>query len=92
MAIKSVSAWAHTRQDITTMVDWTADKLKALGTTIELADVGMQTMPDGSKLALPKVILGILGNVRELFLLCGKLLYILLPHFYRANKDNTRFK
>lgn len=63
MAIKSVSAWAHTREDITTMINWTADKLKALGTTIELADVGMQTMPDGTTLPLPKVILGILGNV-----------------------------
>lgn len=67
VAIKSVSAWAHTRTDITTMVDWTVDKLKALGTTVELADVGVQTMPDGSQLSLPKVILGILGNVSEIW-------------------------
>lgn len=66
VAIKSVSAWAHTRAEITTMVDWTVDKLKALGTTIELADVGVQTMHDGSQLPLPKVILGILGNVSEI--------------------------
>lgn len=63
VAIKSVSAWPHTRADITTMIEWTADKLKALGTTIELADVGLQTLHDGTKLPLPKVILGILGNV-----------------------------
>ncbi len=63
VAIKSVSAWPDTRPDITTMINWTVDKLKAIGTTIELADVGEQTLPDGRKLALPKVILGILGNV-----------------------------
>lgn len=45
------------------MVEWTAEKLKLLGTTIELADVGTQTLPDGKILPLPKVILGILGNV-----------------------------
>lgn len=66
VAIKSVSAWAHTRADITTMIDWTVDKLKALGTTIELADVGVQTLPDGKQLPLPKVILGVLGNVSKI--------------------------
>lgn len=45
------------------MINWTADKLKAIGTTIELADVGEQKLPDGRILPLPKVILGILGNV-----------------------------
>lgn len=63
VAIKSVSAWPDTRPDITTMINWTVDKLKAIGTTIELADVGVQTLPDGRTLALPQVILGILGNV-----------------------------
>lgn len=48
------------------MINWTADKLKALGTTIELADVGVQTLPDGQTIPLPKVILGILGNVSVL--------------------------
>lgn len=65
VAIKSVSAWPDTRPDITTMINWTAEKLKAIGTTIELADVGEQTLPDGRKLPLPKVILGILGNVSK---------------------------
>lgn len=45
------------------MVNWTKQKLEALGATVELADVGEQTLPDGTKLALPKVILGTLGNV-----------------------------
>jgi len=62
VAIKSVSAWPDTRPDITTMINWTVEKLKAIGTTIELADVGVQTLPDGRTLPLPKVILGILGN------------------------------
>lgn len=68
VAIKSVSAWPDTRPDITTMINWTVDKLKAIGTTIELADVGVQTLPDGRSLALPQVILGILGNVSTRYL------------------------
>lgn len=64
VAIKSVSAWPETRQDIVRMVDWTADKLKALGGTVELADVGDQELHDGRKIKLPPVLLGTLGNVR----------------------------
>lgn len=63
VAIKSVSAWPHTRPEITKMVNWTADKLKALGATIELCDVGEQTLPDGKILKLPNVIFATLGNV-----------------------------
>lgn len=48
------------------MVNWTADRLKALGATVELADVGKQTFPDGRVLDLPNVILGTLGNVSTL--------------------------
>ncbi len=33
-----------------------------MGGTTELCDVGMQTLPDGSKIPLPPVILGVLGN------------------------------
>lgn len=63
MAIKSVSSWPHTRADIDTMINWTADKLRALGVQLELADLGKQTLHDGSVLPLPKVILGTLGTV-----------------------------
>lgn len=45
------------------MVNWTADKLRALGTQIELADLGTQTLPDDSTIPLPKVLLGTLGSV-----------------------------
>lgn len=63
VAIRSVSAWPHTRADIDVMVEWTAKRLKALGATIELVDVGKQTLPDGSVIPLPKVLLGQLGTV-----------------------------
>lgn len=63
VAIKSVSAWPAYRPDITKMVNWTAEKLKSLGVTVELADVGEQTLHDGCVLPLPEVILGVLGNV-----------------------------
>lgn len=45
------------------MVEWTADKLKALGAEIELADIGQQTLVNGNRIPLPNVILGDLGKV-----------------------------
>lgn len=63
VAIKSVSSWPDNRGDIDTMVNWTADKLRALGAEVELAELGTQTLPDGKKLPLPKAILAKLGNV-----------------------------
>lgn len=63
VAIKSVSAWALNRGDIDTMVNWTAQKLTALGAQVELADLGKQTQPDGTTLPLPKAILATLGTV-----------------------------
>ena len=43
------------------MVHWAGDRLKSLGADIEYADIGTQTLPDGSRLALPPVLLGSLG-------------------------------
>lgn len=63
VAIKSVSAWPKNRPDIDTMVTWTAKKLAALGAQVKLADIGKQTLADGTILPLPKVILGTLGTV-----------------------------
>lgn len=65
VAIKSVSAWPDSRPEIFKMVDWTAAKLKALGAQVELADLGEQTLHDGTKIPLPKAILGQLGNVSK---------------------------
>ena len=60
--IKSVSAWPQTRGEIVKMVELVGDRVKALGGTIEYCDVGMQTLPDGSKLKLPPVLMGHLGS------------------------------
>lgn len=62
VAIKSVSAWPHTRPDVIKMMQWYADELKKEGATIELAPIGEQTLPDGQVLPLPPIILGRLGN------------------------------
>jgi len=62
VAIKSVSAWADSRPEIKKMVEWTQARLEKLGATCELKDIGMQTMPDGSKIPLPPVLLGQLGT------------------------------
>lgn len=63
VAIKSVSAWPDHRPEISKMVKWTAAKLEKLGTQIELADLGNQTLPCGRVIPLPEVLLGTLGNV-----------------------------
>jgi len=62
VAIKSVSAWPHTRNEIGKMMKWMGDELKALGSDIEFVDLGNQTMPDGSELKLPPVLMGELGK------------------------------
>lgn len=63
VSIESVSAWPHKRAEIDRMVKWTEAKLKELGTETKLADVGVQTLPDGKNIPLPKVLLGTLGKV-----------------------------
>lgn len=63
VAIKSVSAWADHRPEITKMAKWTAERLKKLGVDVELAELGNQTLHDGTVIPLPEVVLGTLGNV-----------------------------
>ena len=36
--------------------------MKDLGATVELADIGEQSLPDGSKIPLPPLVFGNLGN------------------------------
>ncbi|XP_050295841.1 cytosolic non-specific dipeptidase-like [Anthonomus grandis grandis] len=62
VAIKSVSAWPQNRTDIKHMLEWAQTRLEALGATVELRDIGKQTLPDGSQIPLPPVLLGSLGN------------------------------
>lgn len=42
VAIKSVSAWPDVRGEITKQVNWTKEKLEALGAKCELHDIGLQ--------------------------------------------------
>jgi len=62
VAIKSVSAWPTSRPDCQKMMDWAQKRLEALGVSVEQVDIGNQTLPDGTTLKLPNVILGVLGN------------------------------
>ena len=52
VAIKSVSAWPETRDEIGKMMKWMGDELKGLGADIEYVDLGTQTLPDGKVLGL----------------------------------------
>lgn len=61
VAIKSVSAWPEVRPEIEKMVKYVGEWIKKLGGNVEYADVGQETLPDGSKIPLPSVILGNLG-------------------------------
>lgn len=62
VAIKSVSAWPEVRPEIKKMVEYVQAWMNKLGCTTELVDVGMQTLPDGSKIPLPPVLMGHLGS------------------------------
>ncbi|OAD52750.1 Cytosolic non-specific dipeptidase [Eufriesea mexicana] len=62
VAIKSVSSWPDHRNEIIKMMKWTEIKLKDLGVTTELVDIGKQNLPDGSQIPLPPVLLGTLGS------------------------------
>ncbi|KAJ8969176.1 hypothetical protein NQ314_001879 [Rhamnusium bicolor] len=62
VAIQSVSAWPHTRNQVREMVKWTAERCRTLGIHTELKELGDQSLPDGSKIPLPPVLFGTLGN------------------------------
>lgn len=62
VAIQSVSANPEKRNETIRMVEWTAEKLKKLGASLELCDIGLETLPDGKKIKLPPVIMGNIGN------------------------------
>ncbi|XP_061392242.1 cytosolic non-specific dipeptidase-like [Musca vetustissima] len=63
VAIESVSLWPNNYGEVQRMVEWTADKLKALGADVELADIGEhEMMVDGKRIPFPNVILADLGK------------------------------
>lgn len=62
VAIPSVSSDPKYRDDCIRMAHWMRDKLKEVGASTELRDVGSQTI-DGKEIQLPPVLVGSLGNV-----------------------------
>jgi nonspecific dipeptidase len=63
VAIKSVSAWPASRDQCQRMMDWAQKRMDALNIKTEQVEIGMQTLPDGTTLKLPNVVMGTLGNV-----------------------------
>nr|XP_039268771.1 cytosolic non-specific dipeptidase-like [Styela clava] len=62
VAIKSVSTWPETRTEVVKMIEVVSEQIKKLGGNAELVDIGVQTLPDGSKIPLPPVLFGNLGS------------------------------
>merc|ERR1719367_564277 len=57
------------------MIEWAGNELKGLGASVEYADVGMQTLHDGTQIKLPPVLMAQLGNdpAKKTVLLYGHL-------------------
>ncbi|XP_060680288.1 cytosolic non-specific dipeptidase-like isoform X1 [Hemiscyllium ocellatum] len=62
VAIQSVSAWPEKRDETRRMVEFVGKEIEKLGGSVELVDIGQQTLPDGSKIPLPPILLATLGN------------------------------
>ncbi|XP_046891461.1 cytosolic non-specific dipeptidase-like isoform X1 [Hypomesus transpacificus] len=62
VAVESDSSDMLKRSDLHQMMDMTAEKLRAMGGKVELVDIGEQELPDGQKLALPKVVAATFGS------------------------------
>lgn len=62
VGIQSVSASPAKRDETLRMVKWTAEKLEKMGASLNLLDIGNQTLPDGNQIKLPPVIMGSIGN------------------------------
>ncbi|XP_068614373.1 cytosolic non-specific dipeptidase [Brachionichthys hirsutus] len=62
VAIESDSSNVLKRPDLHCMMEMVAQKLRLLGGTVELVDIGEQELPDGQTLALPKVATAQFGS------------------------------
>ncbi|XP_037639534.1 cytosolic non-specific dipeptidase isoform X2 [Sebastes umbrosus] len=62
VAIESDSSNVLRRPDLHRMMEIVAQKLRLMGGTVELVDIGMQELPDGQTLALPKVVTAQFGS------------------------------
>ncbi|XP_023352048.2 beta-Ala-His dipeptidase isoform X1 [Sarcophilus harrisii] len=58
----SVQPLPHFRQEIFKMMDIAADKLRHLGASVDLIEMGPQQLPDGQTLPIPPILLAELGN------------------------------
>ncbi|XP_005092269.1 cytosolic non-specific dipeptidase isoform X1 [Aplysia californica] len=62
VSIQSVSAWPEKRPEIKRMIEWAGKMIEKLGGSVEYADLGEQTLHDGTQIPLPPVLLGKLGS------------------------------
>ncbi|KAJ8985156.1 hypothetical protein NQ317_012808 [Molorchus minor] len=53
VAIQSVSAWPHKRDQIRKMVEWVQERCKKLSVETQIKELGTQTLPDGNTIPLP---------------------------------------
>ncbi|KAI1885530.1 hypothetical protein AGOR_G00204730, partial [Albula goreensis] len=60
--VESDSSDVLKRSDLARMMDMTAEKLKAMGGTVELVDIGLQDLPSGETIPLPKVVAAQFGS------------------------------
>ncbi|XP_041045982.1 cytosolic non-specific dipeptidase-like isoform X1 [Carcharodon carcharias] len=70
VAIQSISAWPEKRDETKRMVEFVGKEIERLGGSVELADIGQQTLPDGTKIPLPPILLATLGNDPKKKTLC----------------------
>uniref|UniRef100_A0A8D2ZUV3 Cytosolic non-specific dipeptidase n=1 Tax=Scophthalmus maximus TaxID=52904 RepID=A0A8D2ZUV3_SCOMX len=62
VAVQSVSSWPEKRGEIKKQMEMAAKDIEKLGGTVEMVDIGMQTLPSGEEIPLPPIILGRLGS------------------------------
>nr|XP_040044375.1 cytosolic non-specific dipeptidase-like [Gasterosteus aculeatus aculeatus] len=62
VGVQSVSAWPEKRGEIKRMMEMAAKDIEKLGGTVEMVDIGKQTLPSGEEIPLPPIILGHLGS------------------------------
>lgn len=62
VSVESDSSDVTKRAELQRMMELAAAKLRAMGGRVDLVDVGEQELPDGQKLALPKVVTAVFGS------------------------------
>lgn len=62
VAFRGVSADPAQRGEVVRTVEWAADWIRRLGGTVELRDLGKQTLGDGTQIPLPPAIFASVGN------------------------------